>query len=37
MTLVLWEASESLFPSEPEERGKLIMPLAEDMKKDVGY
>lgn len=35
MTLILWEANDSLFPLDPEERRKLVMSMAENVKKDV--
>jgi hypothetical protein len=35
MTLVLWETNPSLFPLDPEERMKLIMGMAEGIKKDL--
>ena len=35
MTLILWEVNMSLFPSDPEERRKLIMSMAEKVKGDV--
>ena len=35
MTLILWEANTSLFPSDPEERTKLIMSMAEKVKSEV--
>jgi hypothetical protein len=35
MTLILWEANMSLFPSDPEERKKVIMSMAEEVKRNI--
>ena len=35
MSLMLWEANVSLFPSDPEERTKLIMSMAEKVKSSI--
>jgi hypothetical protein len=35
MTLTLWETNDSLFPLDPEARMKLVMGMAEGVKKDV--
>ncbi len=35
MTLILWEADMSLFPSDPEERTKVIMSMAEEVKSNI--
>ena len=35
ISLILWEADNTLFPVDPEERRKLIMSMAEGVKKDL--
>jgi hypothetical protein len=35
ISLILWEADNTLFPADPEERMKLIMSMAEMVKKDL--